>query len=165
MLHIRKAHITDLAAITDIYNEAVLNTTATFDTDPKTLAEQEVWLVEHGAPNHPVLVAELAEQIVGWASLSAWSGRCAYSETGEISLYVAVNQRGQGIGKQLMAAIMRAGQAGGLHTVLARIVGGNAVSIHLHEAEGFQLVGLMREVGYKFGQRLDIYLMQKIYGA
>jgi phosphinothricin acetyltransferase len=165
MLHIRPAKITDLAAITEIYNEAVLNTTATFDTDPKTLAEQEAWLAEHSTPNHPVLVAELGDQVVGWASMSAWSGRCAYAETGEISLYVAANQRGQGIGKQLMAAIMQAGQAGGLHTVLARIVGGNAVSIRLHEAEGFQLVGVMREVGYKFEQQLDIYLMQKIYGA
>ena len=71
---IRPARQADLPAITAIYNDAVLKTTATFDLEPKTAAEQAKWFRAHG-PKHPILVAEEGEGVLGWASLSAWSGR------------------------------------------------------------------------------------------
>lgn len=101
--------------------------------------------------------------VVGWASLSKWSDRLAYADTAEISLYVQESLRGQGIGKRLVEAIVVEGEKVGLHTVIARIAGGNQVSIRLHEAVGFNHIGVMREVGRKFGELLDVYLMQKIY--
>ena len=162
MSTIRQATLEDLGTITEIYNEAILKTVATFDTEPKTLEEQRSWFSEH-VPKYPILVAEPDGLVVGWASLSRWSDRCAYSETVEISLYIKEEHRGKGIGKQLLKAIIREGQKVGFHTVIARIVEGNEASIHLFESVGFEHIGIMKEVGRKFGKLLDVYLMQRIY--
>ena len=161
MLIIRKAKIEDLISINDIYNEAIEKTVATFDTTPKTLEEQKNWFTNHG-PKNPILVAEKEESILGWASLSKWSDRCAYSDTAELSLYIKEKYRGQGIGRKLLEAIIQEGKKTGLHTVIARITEGNETSIHLHETVGFFHIGIMKEVGQKFEKRLDVYLMQKI---
>jgi len=162
MLTIRPAKADDLNAITEIYNEAILATDATFDTKAKTDDEQRAWFVNHG-PKNPILVAELDGFVVGWVSLSQWSDRCAYSDTAEISLYVKEGLRGRGIGSRLMKDIIQRGEEVGLHTVIARITAGNQRSIHLHESVGFEHIGVMREVGRKFGRLLDVRLMQKIY--
>jgi phosphinothricin acetyltransferase len=162
MLRIRPAKLSDLNAITEIYNEAILTTNATFDNEPKTLAEQEAWFTAHDA-RYPIMVAEQGRVVVGWASLSEWSGRCAYADTAEISIYIKQELRNQGIGKKLMMAIMQEGERIGLHTVIARITEGNQHSLHLHEEAGFENIGIMREVGRKFGKLLDVRLMQRIY--
>jgi L-amino acid N-acyltransferase YncA len=162
MLRVRPAKLSDLNAITEIYNEAILTTNATFDTDPKTVAEQKVWFTAHDA-RHPIMVIERDKIVVGWASLSEWSGRCAYADTAEISIYIKPKFRNQGIGRKLMSAVMREGERIGLHTVIARITEGNQHSLHLHEKAGFENIGVMREVGRKFGKLLDVRLMQRIY--
>ena len=162
MLIIRLAKLEDLDSITQIYNEAVQKTVATFDTEPKTFQEQISWFENHG-PKYPIFVAELDGVVTGWASLSKWSDRCAYSDTAEISLYVKEEFRGRGMGRKLLEAIVPQGEKLGLHTVIARIAEGNRISIHLHELLGFEHIGMMREVGRKFGRLLDVYLMQKIY--
>jgi phosphinothricin acetyltransferase len=159
MLIIRPAELKDLASITDIYNQAILNTTATFDTRTKTIEEQKAWFDKHGQ-KYPVLLGLEDNKIVGWASLSAWSDRCAYADTAEISLYVRNGERGKGIGRQLSEAILKAGKEAGLHTAIARIAEGNDASIHLAESLGFKHIGVMKEVGRKFGKLLDVYLMQ-----
>lgn len=164
MFAIRPATVEDLKAITDIYNEAILTTDATFDLEPKTEEEQGIWLAGHDLM-HPVLVAELGGVVVGWASLSEWSPRAAYAGTVEISLYIKEEFRGKGAGRKLLEDIIQEGERVGLHTVLARITTGNAVSIHLHESLGFEQVGVMREVGQKFGRKLDVLIMQRIYPA
>jgi L-amino acid N-acyltransferase YncA len=162
MLTIRPATLNDLGQITEIYNDAIAKTTATFDTEPKTLEQQESWFSSHDA-GHPVLVAEEDGLVLGWASLSQWSDRCAYSATAEISVYVREENRGKGIGKQLMKATIQAGKEAGLHTIIARIAGSNKISVDLCKSFGFQYIGTMREVGKKFGQLLDVHLMQLIY--
>lgn len=159
---IRHAATKDLKAITDIYNEAILTTDATFDTELKTMAEQKVWFADHGQRN-PILVAISDGIICGWASLSKWSTRCAYADTAEISVYVRESYRGQGVGNLLIKRILKEGNEVGLHTVLSRITDGNTISIHLHEKFGFEHIGIMKEVGKKFDKILDVYMMQKIY--
>ena len=162
MLTVRKATIEDLVAITEIYNDAILKTVATFDTEPKSPEEQKIWFAEHG-DRYPILVAEQRNLIVGWASLSRWSDRCAYSGTVELSLYVRDRYREKGVGRRLISEIINEGRRAGLHTVIARITEGNSVSIHLHESVHFKHIGVMSEVGRKFGRLLDVYLMQLIY--
>jgi phosphinothricin acetyltransferase len=162
MLWTRKATIEDLKDITDIYNEAIQKTVATFDTEPKTLEQQKVWFNEHGK-NNPIIVAELNGIIVGWAALSKYSTRCAYSNTAEISLYVKLEYQGKGVGRKLMDEIIKKGEKTNIHVVLARITEGNEISIHLHKSVGFENIGTMKEVGNKFGKLLDVHLMQKIY--
>ena len=162
MLIIRPAKPDDITAITDIYNEAILTTDATFDTEIKTIESQKEWFGNHGSRN-PVIVAENETKVIGWASLSKWSDRRAYSDTAEISVYVKDGYRGQGAGRQLIERIVQAGEEAGLHTIISKIVAGNDESIHLHEIFGFEHIGVMKEVGIKFGRLLDVVLMQKIY--
>jgi phosphinothricin acetyltransferase len=152
----------DVPAITTIYNEAILTTTATFDLEPKTTASQKKWFKEHG-PKNPIMVAVVDDKVIGWASLSEYSARCAYANTAELSLYVKEVFRNHGIGRKIMQAVLEEGRNAGLHTVISRIAGGNSVSIHLHRQFGFADIGVMREVGLKFDQLLDVYIMQKIY--
>ncbi len=158
----RNATIKDSEVITKIYNDAILNTVATFDTEPKTATEQKVWFENHDA-SHPVLVAEQDRVVVGWASLSKYSDRCAYSGTAEASLYVKSDYRRKGVGRQLLRALLEEGEKKGLHTVIARITEENIVSIHLFASEGFNDVGVMKEVGLKFGRLLDVRIMQRIF--
>jgi len=161
---IRRAQLADIPAITEIYNEAILTTTATFDTDPKTEEQQRAWFEAHG-DRYPVIVAELEDSVVGWASLGPWSDRLAYRETAESSFYVKSEHRGHGVGRKLKLAILEEARRAGFHTVLARVAEGSDASLHLNEACGFEHVGVMKEVGLKFGRRLDVHLMQKIVGA
>jgi L-amino acid N-acyltransferase YncA len=162
MLTIRKAISEDLPAITDIYNQAIINTTATFDIGARTPDEQRSWFEKH-SQKYPLLVALEGNKIVGWASMTAWSDRLAYADTAEISLYVDEKYRGKGVGRKLSEAILKAGREGGLHTAIARIVEGNDASIHLAESFGFEHIGVMREAGKKFGRLLDVYMMQIIF--
>lgn len=162
MLIIRDASLKDLTEITEIYNEAILNTVATFDTNIKTLDEQKEWFDKHGSKN-PIIVAEENGKITGWASLSKYSDRCAYSDTAELSLYVKEESQGRGIGKKLMEGIIKKGEQAGIHAIISRIAEGNQVSVHLHKMVGFEHIGIYKEVGYKFEKRLDVYLMEKLY--
>lgn len=162
MLTIRTASIKDIDEITKIYNEAIKKTIATFDTEEKTIAERKKWFKEHGQKN-PLIVAEENNIILGWAALSKYSTRCAYSDTAEISLYVKEEFQDKGIGKKLIENIVQEGEKAGLHVIIARITDGNEKSIYLHNSVGFEHVGIMKEVGRKFGKILDVYLMQKIY--
>ena len=158
-ISVRSATLGDLPAITDIYNEAILTTTATFDTETKTLEQQRAWFAEH-SERYPIVVAEVEGEVRGWASVSPWSDRCAYSFTAEESVYVAEHARGKGIGRLLLAAAIELACGAGLHTLIARIADGNPASFRLHESLGFEKVGIMREVGRKFGKLLDVHILQ-----
>lgn len=158
---IRTATPRDAPSIAEIYNEAILHTTATFDTEPKSSEDREEWLKKHGE-RHPVFVAESDGKILGWASLSEWSDRCAYSNTAENSVYVRSLHQGKGIGKALMRALIDSARNAKLHTIVARIAGDSEASIRLHESFGFSRVGTMREVGFKFGRFHDVHLFQVI---
>jgi phosphinothricin acetyltransferase len=162
LIIIRDALSKDLIDITDIYNEAILNTVATFDTNIKTLDQQKKWFDKHGLKN-PIIVAEDNEKVVGWASLSKYSDKCAYSDTAELSLYVKEEFQRKGIGKRMMKEIVKRGKKAGLHAIISRIAEGNQVSVNLHKMVGFEYVGIYKEVGFKFERRLDVYLMEKLY--
>jgi L-amino acid N-acyltransferase YncA len=158
-VQIRGASESDLPAITEIYNDAIRNSTGTFDTEPRSLADRANWFQAHDS-RHPVFVAESEGRVVGWASLSAWSSRRAYDDTGEVSTYVDESFRGRGVGRALLAETLAGARQLGYHTILARIAEGNVASLRLHTGAGFTSVGVMREVGTKFGRRLDVHLLQ-----
>lgn len=161
MMEIRLAGIEDLEPITEIYNDAIINTIATFDKEPKSIAEQRIWFESHG-DEYPIVVGELDKKIIGWAALSPYSARCAYSATAEVSVYIREDKRGQGFGRAMLEHILKLGHKKKFHVLIARIAGGNENSIHLFESVGFTHVGVMREVGQKFGRLLDVYIMQMI---
>jgi phosphinothricin acetyltransferase len=158
---IRPAEIGDVPAITDIYNHAVLNSTATFDTEPKSIEDREEWFREHGT-RYPVIVAESGNNVLGFASLSRYSSKAAYAATAELSVYVHPDHRGNGIGRELATRILADGKAADVRAVLSRIAADNEVSVHLHHRLDFFLVGTMKAVGVKFGRVLDVHLYEKL---
>lgn len=158
---IRPATLDDAESIRAIYNIEVLNTTVTFDLVARTASEQQEWMLTH-AGVYPVIVAEDEGDVIGFASLSPYRPRPAYSTTAEDSIYVAASHRGAGIGKTLLGELVVLGEALGFHSIVARIVGDHAASIALHRSCGFELVGVEREVGRKFGKWLDVALMQRL---
>jgi L-amino acid N-acyltransferase YncA len=157
---IRPATRADLLAILAIYNEAVLNTPATADYVPSTLEVRTAWYEERMQKGFPVFVAEAEEQILGWSSLSLYHPRIGYRFTAEVSVYVAAERRGQGVGKLLLPALIEAGKILGLHVLIASIDSENEASIRLHAAQGFKIVGELSEVYTKFGRWLDVTYME-----
>ncbi|WP_417382798.1 GNAT family N-acetyltransferase [Gimesia sp.] len=156
---IRPAVLSDLEAMTEIYNEAILTSTATFDMEPMTRDERLPWFESHDE-RHPILVADVEKQIVGWACLSQWRPRRAYADTAETSFYVKTSHRGRGIGRQLKQAIIEEARRLGYHTLIAGVAEGNEVSLHLNQSFGFEVVGTFKEVGKKFGKVLDVTYLQ-----
>jgi phosphinothricin acetyltransferase len=159
---VRAARSDDAERISAIYNEAVLTSTATFDTAPEDAAERLEWLGQHDAPRWPVLVAVEGGVVVGWGSLSRYSGRCAYEGTAEISTYVTGGATGRGIGTTLAKALLEGGAKNGVHAVVARICTENASSLAMAERLGFEQVGVLREVGRKFGRWLDVAILERL---
>lgn len=154
---IRVAKECDMPQLLAIYNYEVEHGTATFDLQKKTLAERSQWFYMHNQDNHPLIVAELDDKVVGYASLSPYREKEAYAATVELSVYVAPDYRRRGIARHLMTAILTEARCReDIHTVVSVITGGNAASVMLHEDLGFEYCGVIREVGKKFGQWLDI---------
>lgn len=160
-LHIRDATTKDIPAITEIYRHAVLQTVATMDTEEPTAEKQTASFRRHGG-RFPVLVAEEGSDIVGWASLSPWMERGAYTYTSEASVYVALARQGSGIGTLLAESLLERATRLNYHVVIARVVSTNDTSYRLFRRLGFQDVGTIRQVGYKFGRWIDMRVLQLI---
>jgi phosphinothricin acetyltransferase len=159
---VRPAEAKDLAAIAAIYNDAILNSVATFDTEPWTPEAMPRWLEEHAAP-YAALVAEREGEVLGWASLGPFRSKPAYRYTTENSVYVREDAQGNGVGGLLMARLVEAADANGWHVVIARITTPNEASERLHARYGFERVGVEREVGRKFERWLDVLVMQRVF--
>src|SRR5256714_6290087 len=145
-MKIRPAERDDLPQILEIYNEAVLNTTASYDYEPRTMEHRIAWYEDHLKSNYPVFVAENeGKRIVGWSALNQYHARIGYQFTSENSVYVAADQRGRGIGKALMPPLITAAHERGLRAILAAIDAQNAASIPLPAAFGFEKVGCFKQ--------------------
>ncbi len=154
---IRTAEEKDMPELLDIYNYEVKCGLATFDINPKSMGERLVWFQEHNVGNHPLIVAEVDGKTVGYASLSSYRPKEAYKATVELSVYVNKDYRRRGIAGELAFAILEtAKERDDIHTVISVITAGNEASIKLHERLGFVHCGTIREVGVKFGKKLDI---------
>jgi L-amino acid N-acyltransferase YncA len=162
-MQVRLATADDAEAMRAIYNREVSGSTVTFDMVPRTVEAQRTWLAAHSGA-HPAVVAVHAStgEVTGFGSLSPYRDRPAYATTVEDSVYVHHDHRSAGVGRVLLAELVRLATVHGFHAVMARIVGGHEASIRLHESCGFALVGVEREVGRKFGRWLDVALMQRL---
>jgi len=159
---VRLATGDDAEAIRAIYNREVAESTNTFDLVPRSAAVQREWLSAHDGA-HPAVVAVDAEGgVVGFGSVSPFKERPAYATTVENSVFVHSDHRGQGVGKAILAELVRLATSHGFHAMIARIVGDHEASIALHRACGFELIGTEREVGRKFNRWLDVVLMQRM---
>lgn len=160
---IRRAKRDDIWQLTEIYNDAILHTTATFDTELKGVEDRTRWYEAH-IGKHVLLVCEEDGNVVGYASLSRYREKDAYDGAVELSVYVHSDYRGRGIGRALMEEILSwAEKCREIVTVISLITSENAVSIHLHEAFGFSFCGQIRCAGEKFGRSLHVNAYQIIY--
>jgi len=157
---VRSATARDAAAVAAIYNAGIDGREATFETRHRTPGEIEGWL--EGAL--PFLVADRDGEVVGFARISPYSDRPAYAGVGEHGVYVAVAARGQGAGGALLAALVGAAEARGLHKLTAKLFATNAASRALHRAAGFTKVGVLRRHGRLDGEWRDCVLVERLLG-
>ena len=157
---VRPATREDVPAILDIYNHAVIHTTATYDLEPVSLASRLAWFDEKAQSGWPVWVAEKAEEVLGWATYGPFRAKAGYDLTAEHSVYVRDGVRGQGVGRQLMLPLIEDARQRGLHVLIGGVDADNAGSIAFHEALGFDQGVRLREVGRKFDRWLDVQFMQ-----
>jgi L-amino acid N-acyltransferase len=160
MKGVRDAVRGDVGAITDIYNEAVRHTTASWDLEPVSLQSRLDWYDTKIAGNWPVLVAEEAGAVVGWASFSQFRDKPGYRHSVEHSLYVRQDHQGRGVGSRLLTALVVEARRRGLHTMVGGVSGDNPGSIAFHEKHGFAVVARFPQVGRKFDRWLDLVFLQ-----
>jgi phosphinothricin acetyltransferase len=158
---LRDATRDDLAAINDIYNHYVLHSTCTYQIEPSTAQERLEWFAAHG-PLHPVTVAVLDDETVGWGSLSPFHPRAAYARTVENSVYLRHDRRARGLGSAILADLVERARRLGHHTIMAGIDADQTASVALHRKFGFAPVAHLREVGFKFGRWLNVIWMQRM---
>lgn len=157
---LRLATSADAAEIAEIYNREVLGTTSTFDLVPRSLEAQRDWLAARSGAFAAIVAVDGSRRVVGFAALSPYKDRAAYTTTVEDSVYVHRDVNGRGIGKQLLGRLVEIARESGFHAVIARIEATGTASRALHASCGFELVGIEREVGRKFNRWLDVAVMQ-----
>jgi L-amino acid N-acyltransferase YncA len=159
---IRDAVDADLNGILEIYNEAILNTTAVYDEEPHTLAMRLEWFNQKIDNGHPVFVAVMAGKVVGFSSYGMFRNWACYRYTAEISVYVDIAHRGRGLGKLLISPLIETAAATNIHALIAGIDADNVASVKLHQSFGFTEVAHFKQVGYKFNRWLDLKFLELI---
>lgn len=169
--------------IAAIYNDAVAHTTAVWNEQLVDADNRAAWLADRQAAGFPVLVAVGSAggagsadgagtsgaadgpagtgEVLGYATYGPWRAFDGYRHTVEHSVYVRGDQRGKGLGRTLMEALLERAGTQGIHVMVAGIEAGNTGSLVLHEKLGFEKVGHLPQVGAKFGKWLDLVFLQK----
>ncbi|MFC0211461.1 GNAT family N-acetyltransferase [Paenibacillus chartarius] len=157
---LRAAEEQDLPAITNIYNDAIVNTTAVYHYEPQTLDNRLQWFREKRIGGFPLIVLEQEGHVAGFATYGPFRAWPAYKYTIEHSLYVDRQYRGQGAGRTLLQELIRLAAREGYATMVAGIDASNETSIALHRKLGFTHSGTIRRAGFKFGRWLDLAFYQ-----
>jgi len=151
-------------AILDIYNHAVLHTTATADYQTQTLEQRNQWYESRVGKGFPVYVATDSEgKVLGWSSYGPYHTRHGYRFTVEDSVYVSHLHHRKGAGRKLLEALIEHARGNEVHAIIAAIDSANEPSIRLHAAFGFEQVALMKELIYKFDRWLDVVYMELLF--
>jgi L-amino acid N-acyltransferase len=161
---IRDAIEADLPEILDIFNHAVLHTTAIWADSVVDLANRRAWMADRVGRGYAVLVAidQTRGRVAGYASFGDWRPFDGFRATVENSVYVQADYHRRGVGRALMLPLMDRAVAAGKHVMIAGIESGNTGSIALHTALGFEQSAFMPQVGQKFGRWLDLVFLQRV---
>ena len=149
-------------AILEILNEAIAHSTALYEYRPRTPDSMLAWFAEKTAGRFPVIGAEEAGSLLGFATYGTFRARAAYKYTVEHSVYVHNDHRGRGIGTALMRELIGAAREQQYHVLVGGIDIANAGSVRMHERLGFTYSGTVRQAAYKFGRWLDLGFYQLI---
>lgn len=159
---IRAAVENDLKEILEIYNYAVLNSTAVYTYAAQSLEERKVWFNRKNEDKFPVIVFEEDNHVLGFATFGPFRAWPAYKYTIEHSVYVDSNYRNRGVGTALMKEIIRIADERNFATMVAGIDAFNESSLKMHEKLGFKYSGTIKRAGFKFGKWLDLIFLQLI---
>lgn len=159
-MEIRPAEPADLPALLEIYNEAVANTTASWDHEGWTPVQHADWYAHKAELGFPLLVATQGAEVLGYATYGEFHPKVGYAATREHSIYLRPSARGRGIGRGLMTALIDEARAAGVHTLIGLLSADNEASVRLHTSLGFVEVGRLGEVGRKFDRWLDLVYVQ-----
>ncbi|MEY4752081.1 MAG: hypothetical protein RIQ60_4295 [Pseudomonadota bacterium] len=155
------SHARHARAIVDIFNEAIANSAALYDYHPRPLSSMDAWFAAKDKGKFPVVgIEDDAGTLLAFGSLGTFRAWPAYKYSVEHSVYVHHEQRGRGLGRVVMQALIAAARERQLHAMLGGIDAANAGSIALHERLGFRHVGTLPQVGFKFGRWLDLAFYQ-----
>jgi len=158
-LNVRPARLGDAAAISEIYNQGIEDRIATFETEPRSVADIEPWFESaHGF----VSVEAPSGEVVGYAVAHPYSDRCCYRGIGEFSVYVRRSHRGRGVGQVAMAALIEAARADGLWKLMSRIFPENRASLGLMARMGFEEIGVHRNHGKLDGVWKDCVIVERL---
>lgn len=160
-IQIRQAEEKDVRAILDILNYEILNSTSVYDYTPRTFEAQLEWFQRKKKDSLPVIVAERKLKVVGYATFGIFRPWEAFKLSIEHSLYIDKNSRSEGIGKLLMDEIIHLAIKEGFHSMIAGIDASNEGSYEFHQKFGFEEVGRLNQVGFKFNKWLDLIFMQR----
>lgn len=159
-IELRLATNGDLEAIREIYNHAILHTTAVYSYEPYTHEEIIAWYNSKQEGNFPVIVATQNDKVTGFVTFGPFRVRPAYKYTVEHSIYVHPDYRRQGIARQLMTRIIDEAIKADKHVLIGGIDAENETSVRFHREFGFEDAGTIKEAGYKFNRWLDLKFMQ-----
>jgi L-amino acid N-acyltransferase len=162
MIIIRAAQEKDIAPILEIYNYAIRHTTSVYSDTAHTMEMRTKWFEEKKAANHPVLVAEVDDKIAGFISYGPFRSWPGYRYTVEHSVHVHKDFRRQGIASRLLEKMIEIARKNGVHAIIGGVDAANDASIKLHEQFGFEEVGCLKQVGYKFDHWLDLVFVELV---
>lgn len=153
---IRKVCLQDAAAIAEIYNEYVMNTAITFETEPVSTEEMQTRIAAISG-SYPYLAYETENEVAGYCYAHLWKSKAAYQYTLETTIYLSPRYTGKGIGQELLQHLTEECRKRGFHALIACITEGNEASFALYRKFGFQQVSHFHKVGMKFERWLDVF--------
>jgi phosphinothricin acetyltransferase len=158
---VRPATSGDLESIRCIYNEGIEDRIATLDSDAKSSDEIAQWWSAHGG-RFSILIATNGERVIGWASLNPFTGRCAHADVADLSVYVARDLRGSGVGFALLKSLIADAAVEGFHKVVLHALDFNEHGKRLYRKAGFVEVGVFKEHGLIDGRYADVIAMERL---
>jgi L-amino acid N-acyltransferase len=158
---IRKSTEADVPHIRAIRNDVIQKTTAIWQDNPFSEAETFKWWKDRGE-EHPLYVVELDDTVVGYCGYHQFRAASGYKQTKEVMIHVAEHARGRGLGTMMLEYLVHEAKKNGIHALLALIDATNKPSIHMHQKQGFEVVGTLPQTGRKFDRWLDLCIMQKL---
>jgi L-amino acid N-acyltransferase YncA len=158
---LRLARGTDAEGVAEVYNQGIADRGATFETALRSAADLRA-RIEDAPDRFPVLVAEEAGSVVGWASIGSYRERPCYAGIGEFSVYIHRDARGRGVGRALLARLIDEARARGYWKLLSRVFPANTASLRLCRSLGFREVGTYEKHGRLDGRWLDVVIVERL---
>lgn len=158
---VRKAKLKDLDAIRTLYNYEILNNTSVYHYETRTEKEMLNWFQQKQSLDEPIYVALLEEEAIGFITYGTFRPWKGFQFTVEYTLHIQKGQQGRGVGKLLLEHLLEYAKSKGIHRMIGGVDAQNTKALAFHESMGFERVGHLKEVGYKFDQWLDLVFYQR----